>query len=54
MTPFLRKVGIASAASLLAIGIAFAATNEEKCLDGRVKALTRYENCMQKLLAKVP
>jgi hypothetical protein len=48
----LYRLGFASAASVLVAGIALAATNEQKCLDGRVKALTRYENCMQKLIAK--
>lgn len=49
----MTKLGIASAATVLAVGVAMAAsTNAEKCLDGRVKALTRYENCMQKLIAK--
>ena len=49
----ITKLVIASAGTLLAVGVAVAAsTNTEKCLDGRVKALTRYENCMQKLIAK--
>ena len=49
----ITKLAIASAGTLLAVGVAVAAsTNAEKCLDGRVKALTRYENCMQKLIAK--
>jgi hypothetical protein len=48
----LRKFAFASAGVLLAVGVAFAATNAEKCIDGRVKALTRYDTCMQKLLAK--
>lgn len=49
----LTKLAVASAATLLTVGAALAAmTNEQKCIDARVKALTRYQNCMQKLLAK--
>lgn len=53
MKSSITKLAIASAGTLLAVGVAMAASsNAEKCLDGRVKALTRYENCMQKLIAK--
>lgn len=52
MKSSLSKLAFASAATLVVVGVALAATNGEKCIDGRVKALTRYENCIQKLLAK--
>lgn len=52
MKATLKKVALSAAGSLLAVSVGLAATNAEKCLQGRVKALTRYEHCMQKLIGK--
>jgi len=52
MRQSLPRLGFVLGASLLVVGVAIGATNPEKCTDGRAKALIRYQNCMQKLVAK--